>query len=408
MFTKLTRLWVGASAVLTASALLTLVLFNFTQAAPLIAQTQLQPAPTLTPLPATATRPTSQPQTTLTAPPGDEYIALGDSVAYGVGAPFPEQLGYAGVFFENYLKRVQPNLLTYKNFAIPGETSSSFISRTRNISQLQRTLDELEAADKAGRRVNPITLTVGGNDMLDARGKSQEDKNATLQLYDSNLQTILSQLTARTNGKSDIIVTTYYNPYAFNTRGEDEETAWVRRFNETIKKRANEYKVKIADFFEPIFSRERTFTWISSGDIHPNTNGYASLAEAVWRATGYDNRPPTLNLSFSSLPDDHRLMAGQRASFKLNVQKDPSVPLPPDSTRGAGNISGANIAIDNGEKTVLPIVPSRYTKASSAGAQEFSYLLDTAGLQSGKHILRFEASDSAGNIGTFDLNFEVA
>lgn len=337
------------------------------------------------------------------APIGDEYLALGDSVAYGVGAPFPEQLGYAGVFYEDYLKRLQPGLLYYKNLAVPGETSSTFISRSRTRSQLERAIDELDAADKAGRKVGPITLTIGGNDMLEARGKTLAEKNATLERYDANLQIILERLTSRTGGKADLILTTYYNPYAYNTGGEDEETAWVRRFNELIKKRASEYKLKVADFFGPIFGREKTYSWIGLGDIHPNTAGHALLAAAVWKAIGYDSQPPTLSLSYSSLPDNRRLLLGQRFAFKISVQDGRIVT---DANPGAGSISGATVAIDNSEKSSLPSVPTRYNKGV-VGSQEFSYILDTSGLATGKHLLRFEASDTAGNSGTLEINFEL-
>jgi lysophospholipase L1-like esterase len=362
------------------------------------------PSPSPTPLAAQSNQGTPQ----ITPPPqvGDEYLALGDSVAYGVGAPFPEQLGYAGIFYDNYLRRVQPDLLTYKNFAVPGETSTSFITRTRNLSQLDRTLQELDAADKAGRRISPITLTIGGNDMLDARDKSADEKNAVLESYDANLQKILATLTERTAGKSDIILTTYYNPYAYATNGQDEETAWVRRFNDTIRKRAAEYKVKLADFFSPIFGREKTFTWIGQGDIHPNTPGHALLASVVWQATGYDTLPPTLSLSASTLPQDRKLLAGQRFALKLSVIHNPPLLLNPDNSSGAGQISGASVSLDGSSKNRLPTVPAQYNKGP-AGSQEFSYILDTAGLTPGNHILKFEAVDSAGNTGTFELSFEI-
>ncbi|MEI6045699.1 MAG: GDSL-type esterase/lipase family protein [Chloroflexota bacterium] len=335
-----------------------------------------------------------------TPPPGigNEYLALGDSVAYGVGAPFSEQLGYAGVFYESYLKAVQPNLVTYKNFAVPGETSSSFITNTSYRSQLERTLDELDTAEKAGRRISPITLTIGGNDMLEVRGKTSAEKAAALERYDTNLQKILKQLVAHTKGKSDLIVTTYYNPYA--SGGKDDETVWVQRFNEVIQKRATESQALVADFFAPIFGHEKTLTWIGTGDVHPNTPGHVVLATAVWKATGYATQAPQITLDFSVFPENRLLTAGQRFAFTVKVQAE-------YSRLTLGNLSKVTVALDGGEKKILALVPSRYNSDTSS-SQEFSYLFDSVGLTSGKHLLRFEAVDSAGNIGALELPFEVA
>lgn len=411
------RWWIGGLIALMVVGLLIFIALSagnstkIVSPAPIAAQATAV-APTQRAVPSTtvpaATPVPSQPVQLNQPPPGigAEYLALGDSVAYGVGAPFPEQLGYAGVFYEAYLKRVQPNLQHYKNLALPGETSTTFISRTKNRSQLERALDEIDAAEQAGRHVSPITLTIGGNDMLDARGKSAAEKQATLEQFDANLQLILGQLNKHTEGKADIIVTTYYNPYAFSTGGRDEDTDWIRRFNDTIKKRTIEGRAKIADFFEPTFGREKSLTWIGLGDVHPNTVGHALFASILWKATGYDSQPPTLNLTYSALPEDRRLIAGQRIAFKASAQDGWSVPSAPDALPGAGNISGATISLDNGPKTALPTVPARYNNAIP-GSQEFSYLLDSAGLASGNHILRFEAVDSAGNIGKLEVPFEI-
>lgn len=217
---------------------------------------------------------------------GDEYLALGDSVAFGVGASSPQQLGYAGVLYSEYLKLAEPNLL-YKNLALPGETSTSFIERPQSRSQLERALAELDAAQQAGHKISLITLTIGGNDMLAARGKNQTQKAETLARFEANLQTILRQLTSRTAGRTTLIITTYYNPFAANGPAIQEDALWLERANEIINKRAAEYKVLVADFFKPVLGREMALTWIGQGDIHPNTPGHAQLAAAVWQASGY-------------------------------------------------------------------------------------------------------------------------
>lgn len=229
---------------------------------------------------------TGQAVATVSAEVGDEYLALGDSVAFGVGASSPEQLGYPGVFYSKYLKKVRPEISTYKNFALPGETFASFSNRSKSQSQLDRTLEELETSRKAGHKVSLITLTIGGNDLLAARAKSQIEKAAILEQLDSNFQAILAQLGPRlAESKTELIITTYYNPFGGLAEGED--ALWVKRFNQIIQKRAAEYKFKVADFFEPVLGQEKNLTWIERGDIHPNVAGHAALAKALWQATGY-------------------------------------------------------------------------------------------------------------------------
>src|SRR5690242_3839265 len=66
-----------------------------------VVPTASPPAPTVVAPPTLLSRPVTPPGI------GSEYIALGDSVAYGVGAPVPNDQGFAGLFYNNYLKRVQ-------------------------------------------------------------------------------------------------------------------------------------------------------------------------------------------------------------------------------------------------------------------------------------------------------------
>jgi lysophospholipase L1-like esterase len=205
-----------------------------------------------------------------------------------VGASSPAQLGYAGVFYQD-MKQLQPNL-TYKNLAIPGETTASFLSRGSNKSQLDRALAEIDAAKAAGKRVSPITLTIGGNDVLAARNSSAAQKQTTIDSFDTNFKKILGQLAAHTDigNTTDLIVTTYYNPFATSPGAQSQdELAWIQRFNDLIKQRASEYKARVADFYTPVLGHELEYTWISNGDIHPNVAGHAVLGGALWQMSGY-------------------------------------------------------------------------------------------------------------------------
>jgi|GEM_PF-2552492 len=335
---------------------------------------------------------------------GDEYLALGDSVAYGVGAPTPGELGYAGILYNNYLKRAKPSLAVYRDLGIPGETSTSFFEAKRGKSQYQLALDVLDTAQNSGKVVSPISLTLGGNDMLDARGKSEAERDAALSKFEANLSRALDGLKERTGGKSDLIITTYYNPYIYQTGGDDAETAWVRRFNDSIRRLATERGVRVADFFTPMFKQEGNLTWIKFGDVHPNGAGYALLAQTLWQSSGYDRVGPNLRLSYNSLPESRKVLPGERYSFKLVAEDDISSDRQTD-TAGAGSLS-AILTLDNGSKIALASVPARLL--ANRATPEFTYILDSGGLGSGPHTLRFEATDVAGNSSSLELTFEVS
>ncbi len=216
---------------------------------------------------------------------GEEYLALGDSVAYGTGASSPRELGYAGVFYQQYLKPARPQFTEYRNLAIPGETAGTFISRASSQSQLEQALAELDQAKKEGRNVGIISLTIGGNDVLGARTKSTVEKQATLDQYDANLQIILKKLTGQLSKNSQtrttLVLTDYYNPF---TDSSASELGWASQFNDLIKKRAAEYGAKLAEFYDPFVGQETSLTRIAQGDIHPNQAGHARLAAQVWQA----------------------------------------------------------------------------------------------------------------------------
>jgi lysophospholipase L1-like esterase len=338
---------------------------------------------------------------------GDEYLALGDSVAYGVGAPTPSELGYAGLFFNNYLKRVKPALPFYKNLAIPGETSDTFFNPKKGKSQLQQALDEIEAAKKAGRSVSPITLTLGGNDMLENRRTSEAERATALNNFEKNLRRALDDLKTAAGNSTDFIVTTYYNPYIYQTGGgtTDTETAWVTRFNDIIRKVAADRGARVADFFTPLYQQEGSYTWIKFGDVHPNGAGHSLLAQALWQSSGYDREAPTLSLSYNGLPNGRKLLNGERVAFKIAAAETPTSDKQVE-TIGVGSVPIATVRLDNGTKLPMARVPLTYL--AKKAVPEFTWIMDTTGLTPGPHTIQFEAIDVAGNSGNLEIYFEVS
>ncbi len=363
-----------------------------------------QSSPIIGPLPV----PTAPPRPITPPGIGGEYIALGDSVAYGLGAPNSNEQGYAGIFYNNYLKRLQPNLTVYRNLAVAGETSTTFLTATKGRSQLQRLLDELDTASRAGRRVSPVSLSIGGNDLLNIRNKSTAEREAAQVMFEANYIKILDELKGRLNG-AELIVTTYYNPDGYQTGNQDEESRWVLRFNEVIRQRGSEHGAMVADFFVSFAGQERNLTWATSGDVHPTPAGHAVLAQAVWKASGYDKQPPSVALIYSPLGSTNQVTTTSRLVFKLSARDEwgGSTFAPADlNFGGAGTIYSATATLDKLPPSSLAGVPGRYAVAAS-GSREFTFIIDATGLNSGPHTLHFEAQDAAGNAGSLDVAFVI-
>lgn len=366
-------------------------------------------SPTRTPLPYQNTGLTRAPaipdKPSAPAAIGGEYIALGDSVAYGIGAPDPTNQGYAGLFYTNYLKRVQPDLLAYCNLAVPGETTASFLSKPNAKSQLQNFKDEIASAARSGLRVSPVSLTIGGNDLLNVEGKSDADRQAALNKFDTNFSRILDEIRGQI-GQADLLVTTYYNPLAYNTGGNDTDSDWFRRFDAVIRQRAGEKGAKLVDFTAPVVGKEKELTWIASNDVHPTPAGHIVLAQAVWKAAGYDTVPPGLTLTYSPIPANNTVTSNSRLVFKVAAVDDwaSAVTNKDADVSGAGKLSGAWVTLDDGARLALGVVPGRYSPVTGGG-QEYSYVLDTTQLTPGKHTLKFEAADTAGNTASLEIGF---
>jgi acyl-CoA thioesterase I len=337
---------------------------------------------------------------------GGEYMALGDSIAYGLGAPSPNTQGYTGTFYYTYLKRVRPDLLYFRSLGVAAETSTSFFdgdSRGLGESQYQRMLKTFETAATNGRIVSPITVTLGGNDMLEARNKSSAEKQAALEEFTLNFTRLLDELKARADPKATIFVTTYYNPYAVSTFGLDADTDWVIRFNKTISDLATARGMRLVDFFEPIFGKEAENTWINVGDIHPNKTGYTLLAQKLWQVSQYDQQAPSLNLTYNPVTV-RPLAAGRQLAFKLAIQDNLAKSALEEIT-SAGSIVSVTAAVDGGTKTLLPYVPLRFRFEPLI--PEYSYILNTSALAPGKHQVVFTATDSAGLSSTLSIDFEL-
>ena len=230
--------------------------------------------------------------------PAPRYLALGDSVAVGVGATNPRLSGYVALVRDALatrlgrgdVSRVTP-AIDATNLAVGGETTASLIQD----GQLARAVDLLERGDDASRQV--ITLTIGGNDavtLLRVCGANPESQptagcraaaDATLGTLHTNLITILSRLRQAAGPDALIVVSTYYNslqnPSCLVNQLASLAAPIVGRLNAVIEDAAAAVEdVRVADVATAGIGPAD----LRADCLHPNDSGYARIADAFLEA----------------------------------------------------------------------------------------------------------------------------
>lgn len=238
------------------------------------------------------------------------YLALGDSLAFGVGASDPATMGYVARAYESLRTsdRYQDGGLDSINLSVPGATSSDLVVPG---GQLDMALEEIGERERDGspiaNEVEIVSVDIGGNDLLTLvapdspclESSSVEPCRSAFGEVLSAIQTNLTEALRRLREVAPnaiIVVIDLYNPYS-GTGDLREPIAeiGVGQANGVIGAVTAdpELRVKSASIFQ-LFSG-RGGQWIAPDGIHPNDNGHAVIAEVVL-ATIADREP--------AIPDD--------------------------------------------------------------------------------------------------------
>ncbi|MEW9502672.1 GDSL-type esterase/lipase family protein [Jeotgalibacillus marinus] len=206
-----------------------------------------------------------------------DYVALGDSLTTGVGI-----LPFDPGFVERYagLTRGKLNMPVrlYKHDKV-GATTSDLLQSLRSDDYNKTVL----------RHADIITVTIGGNDLIQA-GKAflqNKDENVLFQALDTSIKnisaiiTILNELVSKYEGPFIIRLTNLYNPLPQVPQAD----IWVQKFNEHLQGFSSISNLKVANIYS-IF-KGNTKTLLSSDGIHPNQQGYDQMARAVYNL-GYN------------------------------------------------------------------------------------------------------------------------
>lgn len=201
------------------------------------------------------------------------YVSLGDSLAVGVGASDPVEKGYAPLY-RDLLAESSGRPVELTQLGVSGETSESFIGGYPEDSQLARAEEALRENPEA-----EVTLSIGGNDLLDAADATDAGREAAIEAYGENLDYILETLKAASDPPPEITVLALYNP----APGSFTDY-WIGNLNAEIRAVAEENGVAVAAGDKAFSEREGRYSHHARypWDIHPTDEGYEALAETLF------------------------------------------------------------------------------------------------------------------------------
>jgi len=295
------------------------------------------------------------------------YIAIGDSLAFGVGASDPASGGYVALTYETLRssERYRDRGLELVNLGVPGATSSDLLLPG---GQLERALSEIrdrqEDTSSSDDNVEIITVDIGGNDVLalatadspcvedplaeECQGRFQE----MLGTLKGNLTEVLEGL-REAAPKADLVVMDLYSPLSGRGGAEDLIADFaVGEINAVTEEVASrpDLDASLASVY-PLF-RGRAAQFIAADGVHPNDDGHALMAEVVLAAIeGRDPVLPEELMTPLAVEEISRKPLGQGGLEPITSSREEDSNLAlilalaiPASLLGVGAVAGAYLA----------------------------------------------------------------
>jgi lysophospholipase L1-like esterase len=243
--------------------------------------------------------------------PKANYLALGDSLAFGYQPDLDWADGYTNSFFSDLAKHGTQH---YDNLACTGESSVSMIrggcpyaflhKYAYSSPQLQAAVSYLHT--HAGQ-VSPVTLDIGANDLIPDLNTANCTINprwgSDLATVDSDLKDVilpqlLGAMTVNGQVTGDLLLLNYYDPYQNNC---PNTVPYIQMLNQHLVADASASgPVTVVDIFSA-FTHPTTgnvstpvsnvclYTWMCSTfkNIHPNRVGYGMMAGAIEQTVNY-------------------------------------------------------------------------------------------------------------------------
>ncbi len=228
------------------------------------------------------------------------YIALGDSLSYGVGASDRFTTAFVPLVHASL-----PSGTGLLNLGHSGDTSGELIQHGY-LDQAAAEVARRNSDTNPNNNVMLVTLEIGGNDLLDLffnyvvpgtcptldeslkKPQCVDILHRTLDNFTPNLKQTVDRLQAA-DPHLNIVLLTLYNPFsgaipAFDPFGELSlegmpDTPFLEGENDIIRAQASASGVKLADVYSLFLGKAKEY--VGMDIIHPNDAGYRVMADAV-------------------------------------------------------------------------------------------------------------------------------
>jgi len=295
------------------------------------------------------------------------YIAIGDSLAFGVGASDPASGGYVARTYEalRSSERYRDRGLELVNLGVPGATSADLLLPGGQLDlALSQIRDRQEDTSSSDDNAEIITVDIGGNDVLalatadspcvdDPLGEECQGRfEEMLGGLKGNLTEVLERL-REAAPKADLVAMDLYSP--ISGRGGPEDliadlaVGEINAVTEEVASRPD-LDASLASVY-PLF-RGRAVALVAADGVHPNDDGHALMAEVVLAAVqGRDPVLPDELLTPVAVEELSRgpLGRGGLEPIASPEDDDPGLALIlaiaiPASLLGVGAVAGAYLA----------------------------------------------------------------
>lgn len=247
-----------------------------------------------------------------------KLVALGDSLTHGQGDE-TNNGGYVGIIKQKIEHRYRKTTVTTVNYGVSGDRSDQILARLNSQQQLRRDL----------RQANVITMTVGGNDLMqhleqdatDSPAKVNRDVKVASKTYRTKLNRLFTAV-RKQNPHAPIFVMSIYNPFYTYfpdvTTISDAIAYWNRTTRQVMggyskmyfvdinhlmsygqyrtkaarqqlvakENKVNHGKISQARSIQVMDNKDKNLNdYISTDDnFHPNHTGYEHIARQLFKA----------------------------------------------------------------------------------------------------------------------------